>query len=386
MKPISYIAVIAFLIFAPYSGMAQNTTERTEASPSEIDIEHTVAGRPKINISVPDCYLVQENEKALQAATRGGRPICLDHFDQQLSQESWARPLLAHLEQLVYVDQRTVILLTSREPGALFSQSGEIEAEGDEEALRWIRLLGQFVKVGVADLKTEQTQRGLGTGGAESPEERGWGRMVRRVRAFYDRLRPPESTREERRIERLRKVLDYESRTHPALQEIVRHAERRERFHELTPDALLDQIREMADSYYHALWSILEREEKVVVAQLAAGAVVNPKSVRAIRRLLARKILVRRPELALMNASFARFVREEISMSTVAVWEREEPVSAWQRLRFPILLAVGAVAAFLFVTQRPTFDLVIAILSAAVVGTTAAVRLFGGVRIADGGG
>lgn len=343
---------------------------------------------------IPCCDLLDviagdegRNEEALRGATEGQGPICLDHFDQRLHQESWTRPLLARLEHLIYVDRRVVVLLTSREPSALFPRSSQIDAAGDEETHRWVRLLGQFVEVRIAAFRApeagEPGARGSTPGGPTTPplpaaanlEMAGGGAPGSHPAAVGERPR-----------RQLREVLEYESETHPFLLRIAAHMGRRADFGELTPDTLVDQIREMADSYYHALWSILEREEKLVIAQLAAGVVVNPRCERAVRHLLERGILVRAPELRLMNESFARFVREEVPPATVFAWERERPASAWQRIRFPILLAVGAVAAFLFTTQRPTFDAVIAILSTAAVGTTAAVRLFSVARSSGGGG
>lgn len=300
---------------------------------------------------------------ALRSATTGDGAICLDHFDQRLREPSWAHPLLVWLEELVLVRGRPVLLLTSREPSALFPRSAEIQDEdgGNEETRRWVRLLGQFVKVRVTSFQAGPTDRDGG-----SDREAG----------------SPELD------ENLRAVLDYEGRTHPVLRRIVvriRARLGREGGSEhLTSDALVDQIREMADSYYHALWTILEREEKLVVGQLAAGAVVNPKCERTVRRLLERRILVLEPELKLMNESFARFVREEIPPETVAEWERDEEASAWQRLRVPILLAIGAIVVFLFITQRTTFDTLIAILSTAAVGATAAVRLVTVARSSNG--
>ncbi|HKJ01669.1 MAG TPA: cache domain-containing protein, partial [Longimicrobiales bacterium] len=235
------------------------------------------------------------NARALREAAKGAGAICMDHFDQQLDQESWARPLLEHLEHLVFGEGRQVLLLTSREPSGLVPRLGAKGEGGVEDRLRWTRLLGRFVKVRIAAFRLDHEAEPSAV------------------------ATPPG----EPMPERLGAVLRHESRGHPFLRKVADQAAAHTDFEMLTPDALVDQVREMADGYYHALWSILEREEKVVVAQLAESVVVNPKCERAIRRLLEREVLVFDPELRLMNESFARFVREEIPAGRVDTWERD---------------------------------------------------------------
>jgi hypothetical protein len=123
-----------------------------------------------------------------------------------------------------------------------------------------------------------------------------------------------------------------------------------------------------------------------VVSQLAQGVVVSPNGKRAARRLLARRILVREPELRLMNRSFRKFVREEVPAEAIAEWERGDATSAWQRLRFPLIFGLLALAAFLFVTQRNAFDNAVAVVTAVGVGTTALLKIASTIRLPIRGG
>ncbi len=159
------------------------------------------------------------------------------------------------------------------------------------------------------------------------------------------------------------------------LNRVVEEVARRHDLDELSDEALIDQVREGADGYYRAIWAILRPEERLVVAQLAAGAVVNPKSERAIRHLLARRLLVRDPELRLINESFGRFVRETAPTQDIRAWEREGSASAWQQLRIPIFLVLGAVILFLLTTQHELMTTATAFVSTFAAAALAVLKL-----------
>ena len=267
-----------------------------------------------------------------------GKIVCIDFFDHRFAESSWNEKLFRFVERLVYVDERRLFLLTSREATDLLG--GDDRARVSKEAAdRWTRLLGQFVTVHVVDRfeKPVRLPRDI-------PE-----RCQRRLEDEYAEFKP------------LRKVAE---------QIAVRQDLER-----LSEDALIDQVREMSETHYQAVWTILPREERMVVAQLAAGAVVNPKSEEAIRHLLARGLLLRNPEVRLMNESFGRFVRETAPVEEIRAWEREGTASAWQQVRFPILLGLGSAVAFLVTTQQELFSVATAFISTAAVGTGTVIRL-----------
>ncbi len=328
--------------------------------------------------------------------------MVLDHGDTGLDEPTWRAALLGKLEELVYQRERKLVLMLEHEPGALFPANGHAEAAADDVDERWTRLLGQFVKISAAGIEPPaERPNGAGSASPGGPgTEPPW--LVELNERISRGLRPLGRVLE-RRLERLARLLRMPSgigdapqpemrapagpsatladecpTEHGRLAEIRHELERRYAVDALTEDGVLDLVREAADPYYRALWSGLEKEEKLVVAQLARKVVVNPESRRPVRRLLARGVLVRNPELRLMNQSFARFVREEVPPEMVRAWEKELPDSPWQRLRFPLILALGVVAAFLFATQRETFDMVLAIVTGVGLASTAVFRLVGG--------
>jgi hypothetical protein len=303
-------------------------------------------------------------DNALKAAPKH-KLLVLDHFDHRLDDPAWSGTLLVALETEL-LHGRRVVLMTSREPCALFPLPEQLGQNRDPVRERWTRLLGQFVDVAVAEIASGADAR--------------FGEDVREMaEGVVDRGDTGDPDRD--RARKAEVALQRECGVHRRLEEIAVQLRRRPDFSQLTPEGVVEQVRDLGDSYYHALWTILEQDEKVVVSQLAHGVVVNPTGKRAARRLLARRILRRDPELHLMNESFRRFIREEIPTSTIEKWERGEPSSPWQRLRFPIGLGLLAVVAFLFVTQRSAFDSAIALVTAAGVGTTAILKVLSAARL-----
>jgi hypothetical protein len=141
------------------------------------------------------------------------------------------------------------------------------------------------------------------------------------------------------------------------------------------PEELYEMILEGGTPFYSALWAVLGQEERLVVAQLAAGAVVNPQCVRSVRRLFARGIIVRGPELKLFNRTFGAFVREAVPASTVREWEHSGAPSTWSQIRVPLMLIWIAMGVFLFWTQRSLLGEATAFLGTAGVGLAAILRM-----------
>lgn len=287
--------------------------------------------------------------------------ICFDRFDHRLREDAWNARLLTYLEDLVYVKRKKAILLTSREPDTLFE-----EPHGDEMAVpdgprRWARVLGQFAKVSVADLvPADAFMKDL-----EASLER---------KCLEVPLGPERDKRRNRLVELHHHILrecGYSRR----LQDVGRQILETPGYEDLTPQQLLDHVREGADPYYRAVWAIMGPDERLVVAQLAAGAMVNPACGRSLRRLLTRGLMKRDPALHLMNQSFPNFVRETVPDALVLDWEQEGTSGTWETIRAPLIVGWIAVALFLFWTQRDVMGNTIAFLSTAGVGLAATFRI-----------
>jgi hypothetical protein len=436
------------------------------------------------------------------------RVVCLDNFDHRFTEAAWNLDLLERMERLAYAEDRTpVVVLTSRDPeAALRSPASELGLSGADR-LRWVRVLGRFTKVMLADFistapfracmamrvtgrllgeleasmpelkrtvatappadgrdrlpvaaarmgragvldaavarldwltdelddlrrmtdptgasrngerpapMTPQLIRGLedarvrlerfageGIGGLEerADEARGIieailtpgspvpaGRLSRRAGTPAGARVPRRLARERRKVDRVRQTLLSECGRSQRLQEIGGQILARPDWTELTHGELLDLIREGADSYYSALWAILSEEERLVAAQLAAGAVVNPRSHQAVTRLFARGLVERKPDLRLKNESFTRFIRETVPRDVLARWEHADAPSTWEMIRGPLLLGWIGVALFLFWAQRDLLGNAIAFLSTAGVGLAALLKVMTVFERSGGGG
>lgn len=282
--------------------------------------------------------------------------LCIDHADHRVRESAWGCALLDFLEHMVYVATRPsrVILLTSQEPDNLLYAEGATPDPGYEE--RWTRLLGRFTRIAVQD----------------GADQESFGQQLEDIAA---RLEASGDVARSAALRAARPLLEQEC-IRPTLQRIGLHIVERYPPSGIARAELVSRIRDEADIYYRALWAVLGAPEKLVIAQLASGAVVNPSCASGVSRLLGRGIIVRGPELRVMNESFARFVRDNAPESVIVEWERAGYASTWELIRLPFVVGWIVVALFLFWTQRDLLGNTIAFLSTAGVGLAAIVRLF----------
>jgi hypothetical protein len=127
-------------------------------------------------------------------------------------------------------------------------------------------------------------------------------------------------------------------------------------------EQLLDEISERAEDYYNVLWRTCTPNEQLLLMQVAQTGFANGKTRKDVRRLLARGLLRRDPQLRLMNETFRRFVFGQCTTSALAQQlEQNLTGDAWNRFRMPFFAAIAVVMLFFFTTQRQTFDATIAL-------------------------
>ena len=131
-------------------------------------------------------------------------------------------------------------------------------------------------------------------------------------------------------------------------------------------DRLVRHVRELADSYYRGLWFSLPDAEKLLLHQIAAGDVVNPRAGRALSRLLALRLVVRDVTFRIVNESLARFVSTVATREDVLAWQRTRAAGAWESLRVPVLIAIVSAASFLAYSERDTMPALLASVGAVV--------------------
>jgi hypothetical protein len=88
-----------------------------------------------------------------------------------------------------------------------------------------------------------------------------------------------------------------------------------------------------------------------------------------------RGLIVRDPDLHLINESFRRFVKAEFSSEISDEYQKAKKTSPWHNLKAPLLFALISVVLFLFVTQRDVYDSSLAILTAIITVIPAVFKL-----------
>ncbi|HSB11734.1 MAG TPA: cache domain-containing protein [Blastocatellia bacterium] len=151
---------------------------------------------------------------------------------------------------------------------------------------------------------------------------------------------------------------------------------RRHRYDRPLNEEQISQVVEQARPLHQALWRGCTEGQRCTLIQLAQDGLLSPKN-KHLRRLVKRGLIVRDPELRLMDESFRRFVISMSREQDIESWRQQEGGSAWQLMKAPLLLVLIGVALFLFVTQKDVYDSTISLLSAVTAGIAALFKLLG---------
>lgn len=137
---------------------------------------------------------------------------------------------------------------------------------------------------------------------------------------------------------------------------------------ELTQGELNEVIGDQARVYSsQVVWSSCSISEQFLLICVAQNRFVNARNP-DFSRLLRRRLIVRDPDLRLMNASFERFVRSITPSREVLSLEETAKTSGWNALKGPLLVVLTGVGLFLYTTQPDLFNATTAFASAAAAG------------------
>lgn len=138
---------------------------------------------------------------------------------------------------------------------------------------------------------------------------------------------------------------------------------------------IIQIISDRAQRYYHALWNTFSQSEKFTLYYVVKDGFISPENP-DIPRLLMRNIIIRNPELRVMNVTFHKFILAESTSIDVVAWKKEAR-SNWNTTKGPFLTLLIGIALFVFITQREVFNSTIAIISAFTAALPAVFKLFG---------
>jgi hypothetical protein len=293
-----------------------------------------------------------------------GSGVLVAGFEHRISDSAFNARKLALLENLMELRERSIIVWSQVSPVCLFSYE-PAGSPGLHD--RWRSVLSSFTLV-EEDLRSRRaSSRAPGLFWVEllKPFLR-WRGLVGATSEFLIIKSP---------------VLREESGRDPFLRKIAQGVDPGR--HGMGREQLLEEFGERAEGYYSAVWESCSRDEKVVLQHLAQEGLVHEKNRRVIRRLMARGLIRRGPNLCLLNESFRRFACSALCKSEVLELEKSAAPSAWDRFRWPFLAALSASLAFFFATQQQLLDSTLAVMTGLTAGLPAVVKiidLLGGKR------
>ncbi len=275
------------------------------------------------------------------ALLESDRVILVEGFEHRLWDQEFNQKKLLFLEELARLQERTVIVTSKVSPAALFSRETGTAADGTAggSALmdqRWRSLLGMFT-VCEDDLQD----------------------ILERVKTS-DRIKS----------EILKEECGVNSHLLSIAEELDDHVGH------LSREQILEEFGERAEGYYQGLWASCSPEEQVVLEHLAEEGLVNEKSRRVIRRLMARGFVRRDPHFRLMNETFRRFVISSKCKDEVLTLEKKAVPSSWDQLRGPLFTGLAATLLFFLATQQDLLDGLTASITGLAAGLPAIVKLF----------
>lgn len=172
-------------------------------------------------------------------------------------------------------------------------------------------------------------------------------------------------------------VLCQELREHPPLEQLNSNLGLEKRFQGFSREEAVDAVLDLATPHYRSLWTCCSSEEKLLLYRVARQGFVNRRAEKTLRPLIRRGLVRLDPNCRIMNESFRRFILGAERPEAIAKWERIGGVSAWSKMKRPILLSILALFAFFFATQREAFNQSLAVLAALAASVPAAMNLIG---------
>jgi hypothetical protein len=304
-------------------------------------------GLPFLDLSFEELDREDGWAAALEMLDRSepGRNVRITDFEYKINDAAMNKKKLAWLERLMSLPDRTVVIVSTVTTAYVMTTPAPMFSEGYFD--RWRTLLNRFVSVTVEELQLRHDE------------------YVRRVRfRTVSQLlrRGPQSW--------LEKETEYNSFLRHLRDELLRSSS--------DPSHLLDEIGERAETYYAGLWESCREEEKLLLYQLAHTGLANARNRRVLRRLIARGLVRRDPNLELFSETFRLYVLSAARRENVVSRAREQrPASTWDSLRVPFFVVIISFLLLLFTTQKDLMTTTTALATALTTGLPMAMKLLG---------
>ena len=273
-------------------------------------------------------------------SVRDDTVIALDEFDFGMQDPQINRQKMKLVEKLLD-NQKTLVIFSSAESSQYRFGNGENgHANGErDESGRWASMIISNFFIEYA----EDTDDGKNFFDKVDDEKK---RIV-------DRDLEGKSTDQ---VDELFRTLKVECAPREPLQRVGLHILSQRGFVTLTREHLIARIAHQARAYYTHIWDSCSTGQKLTLCHLAQDRLLSHRDP-DIECLLRRELIVRDQDLHLFNQSFGQFVKSEERASFVVEHDKQaKEGSLWQTLKVPILVAMLAITAFLFITQQDVFS------------------------------
>ena len=264
--------------------------------------------------------------------------IALDRFDYGMDDPHINQQKLKLVENLLG-KKRTLMIFSSAEASLYrFSNGDNGDAKGDFD--------GRWAGVIVREFSTEYAEdTDDGSRFAETVNQE-------KTRILAQRL--PDRPMEE--IDELFLTLYAECASREPLQRVGLQILAQRDFITLSRAHLVARIVNQARPYYTHIWNSCSPGERQTLCHLAQDRLLSHRDP-DIEPLLRRELIVKEDDLHLFNESFRQFVKSSDRVLFVVERDKEaQQGSLWQTLKVPVLVALLAITAFLFLTQQDLYS------------------------------
>ena len=287
-------------------------------------------------------------------------PIAIDDFEYQIDQPQANLKKLSLLEKLVAQPGALVVVSTADPSDYCFDGIQSTSGSGSADA-RWANVISKLNLYYLEDngdpaaFNAELDQ--IRSTNAEEPAVG--------IAIDKEKVRP------------LFELLKRECAPRACLQEIGRAIARRPEFKGNDLSAVFEEILSQAGTYYKSLWNSCSPGEKLTLAHLASDRFLSANDP-DITRLVRRGLIIRDPDVRLMNESFRLFVlAKSRTDKDVEITEGQaRKTSSWQYLKLVLSAVVIVIMVFLFVTQRDLYNSTLIFLTSIAAGVPAVFSFF----------
>jgi hypothetical protein len=300
---------------------------------------------------------VQEQAKEEKWAEQDGlvdedsHPIVLDNFEYAVEDPTVNRQKLFLLEKL-NKGRKTAIALSAFGP-ELYSFSNGKESEHKESKIaaldreRWAGIISHFFKINLEDIGNSA-------------------RFRRKLVKKKERLLKDTTLgkKDRKRIETVVEIIGKEGAPRACLQGIGTKLINQRQIKELSPSQVTKQFLVQAMTYYEALWRACSDDEKLTLSRLAKDRLLSPNDPDT-EGLFMRGLIIRDPDIRLMNETFRLFViKRGQGKALNDCEERARVTSSWEIFKVPFAVILASIIIFLFITQRDLYNSALAIITA----------------------